>query len=871
MKKYILLAIVSSGFIVACKPTAQMTSSKKTETRMMDTVSVVAARKPSAEAKERVRENYRASVTRINDLLHTKLDVRFDWAKKHLNGKAWLTLRPVFYATDSLELDAKGFDLHKVSMMEGGQTKTLVHRYNGNKIQINLGKTYQKSESYVIYIEYTAKPEELPNPKGSAAITQAKGLYFINADKSDPKKPQQIWTQGETESSSCWFPTIDKPNERCTQEMLITVDNKFKTLSNGLLKGQANNPDGSRTDNWVMDKPHAPYLFMMAVGEFAVVKDSWEGIPVEYWVEPSHEKYAKQIYNHSPEMLTYFSKLLGVKYPWPKLAHVIVRDYVSGAMENTSAIIYGDFCQKTDRELEDDHNDGIVAHETFHHWFGDLVTCESWSNLPMNESFANYSEYLWLEHKYGKDEADAHRLQDSKGYIASSKQGNPNLIRFNYADKEEMFDAVSYNKGGAILHLLRSTIGDEAFFAGLKLYLEKNAYTSVESHQLRMAFEEVTGEDLNWFFNQWFYDKGHPTLDISYDGLNNNAAKEIKVTIEQTHKEDFAPLYRIPLEIDVYEGTKVTKHKVVLDQVKQTFSLPVSSAPDLVNVDAQKNLLCEKNDLRPKSMLPTLYFSGKNFSDRQEALSGLKSEQDKLPKAKEVFVAALNDKYWGLQISAIKGIKINKETDKAILDVIAGLAQKSKNGKVRAAAYERLGALGSKDYIEVAKKTIESDRSYAALAGALDYLYQVDRETANTYVSRLEKEENQSIALTIADIYTESGNISKLPYLEEQIQKYNGFPQMNLMGSYAKLAASADANTIKATINKMLGWATSPEKFGQFGRFGATSGLFKLGTTLAEKEDPAMKALAEEIKGHLKTIKSKEKDSMLLQYYQNFE
>ena len=271
-------------------------------------------------------------------------------------------------------------------------------------------------------------------------------MFFINPNNEDPEKPQQIWTQGETEWNSRWFPTTDKPNERCTQEMYLTVADKYVTLSNGLLKSSKKNADGTRTDYWKMDMPHAPYLFMIAVGEFAVVKQTWENIPVEYYVEPAYKADAKKIFNHTPEILSFFSKITGVKYPWQKYSQVVVRDYVSGAMENTTGVIYGDFVQKTERELIDNHNDGIVAHEMFHHWFGDYVTCESWANLTMNEGFANYSEYLWFEHKYGREEADRHRRNEINGYLGSVGQGGAHaLIHWGYNDKEDRFDAHSYN------------------------------------------------------------------------------------------------------------------------------------------------------------------------------------------------------------------------------------------------------------------------------------------------------------------------------------------------------------------------------------------------------------------------------------------
>ena len=285
--------------------------------------------------------------------------------------------------------------------------KNLDYTYDGYQLTIELPKEYKKGEHYTLYLKYIARPEKVKD-KGSIAITAAKGLYFINSTGSDPNKPTQIWTQGETEANSCWFPTIDSPNQKTTQEIYMTVPDKFLTLSNGILKSQTKNSDGTRTDYWKMDQKHAPYLVFMGVGEYSVVKDSWNNLEVNYYVEKEFESVARDIFGNTPEMMTFFSNLTGIPYPWDKYSQIVVRDYVSGAMENTTAVVHGEDAQQKRGQLIDKNEwEGTIAHELFHHWFGDLVTTESWANLTVNESFATYSVYLWLQHKYGQDAADA--------------------------------------------------------------------------------------------------------------------------------------------------------------------------------------------------------------------------------------------------------------------------------------------------------------------------------------------------------------------------------------------------------------------------------------------------------------------------------
>ena len=255
MQNKILIALLSFGLFAGCSGTKTVTVDNAIEERQLDTLVVTSFPKENdLEKTDYTLPVYQATATRKHDLLHTSLDVRFDWEKQHLLGKATLKLKPYFYSTNLLVLDAKGFDFHKVSIVKGNSKMDTEYDYDGAKITIALDREYKRTEEYSVYIEYTAKPNEL-DVTGSSAITSAKGLYFINPKGEDKTKPRQIWTQGETESNSCWFPTIDKPNERCTQDLKLTVEDNFQTVSNGVLKSSNKNADGTRTDHYVMDLP----------------------------------------------------------------------------------------------------------------------------------------------------------------------------------------------------------------------------------------------------------------------------------------------------------------------------------------------------------------------------------------------------------------------------------------------------------------------------------------------------------------------------------------------------------------------------------------------------------------------------------------
>ena len=398
------------------------------------------SQKPDSVKAEAWKKIYRAAQQKLMTLLIQNLMSASTYSRSWMYGKAWITLHPHFYATDSLNLDAKGMNINEVSIIKSGKHIPLKYIYDSLNLRITLDKTYKGGENYTVFIDYISKPNDIKG-KGSMAIQSAKGLYFINPLGKEKNKPTQIWTQGETESNSAWFPTIDKPNQKTTDEISMTVPDKYQTLSNGLLVNQKKNKDGTRTDTWKMDLPHAPYLMMMAVGEYSIIKDSYKGKEVSYYVEKEYAPVARKIFGLTPEMIDFFSRITGVDYPWPKYSQVVARDYISGAMENTTATLHGEFAQQDARQLIDGNTweDGI-AHELFHHWFGDYVTCESWSNLTMNESFADLSETLWEEYKHGKDAGDEHNFNSMQNYLYSGSE-KKDLVRFYYNDREDMFDA----------------------------------------------------------------------------------------------------------------------------------------------------------------------------------------------------------------------------------------------------------------------------------------------------------------------------------------------------------------------------------------------------------------------------------------------
>ncbi|MFT3933157.1 MAG: M1 family metallopeptidase [Chitinophagaceae bacterium] len=726
-------------------------------------------------------DTYRAASARINDLVHTKLEVKFDYDKSYLYGKAWVTLKPHFYNTDSLSLDAKGMDIKKVALVKGNNLAPLKYSYDGMMLSIQLDKSYSAADKYTVYIDYTSKPNEL-KVKGSEAIKDAKGLYFINPKGEDKDKPTQIWTQGETEANSVWFPTIDKPNQRCTDEIYMTVPDKYVTLSNGLLTSQKKNADGTRTDYWKMDLPHAPYLFFMGVGEYAIIKDSYKGKEVSYYVEQPYASVARKIFGLTPEMIAFYSKITGVEYPWAKYSQITGRDYVSGAMENTTATLHTDALQQDARELVDGNKfEEYVAHELFHQWFGDLVTTESWSNLTVNESFANYSEVLWAKYKYGADAADDKNFEDMEGYLRSSSESK-DLVRFHYNDKEDMFDAVSYNKGGRILHMLHTFLGDSAFFKGLNVYLNTNKFKTGEAQQLRLAFEEVSGLDLNWFFNQWYYGSGNPKVEITY--AYDDAAGKASVIVNQVQEGD--KVFRLPIAIDVYNGKDKVRHDVWINDKTDTFTFSYKKRPDLINVDAEKVILWEKKDDKTLENFLHQYTYAGNYLDRKEAIDYCAKNQDN-PKALAFLKTAMKDKYHALRTYTIGELDLKKATvKKEVEPVLADIAQNDTKPTVRSAAIGLLGQYAKPEYKALFVKAAQ-DSSYSVAGEALGALAGVDPATAVADAKAFAKQPMKGkLGTVVSQILIESGsgeedfdviagNFSKLPVSDAKFEALQPF------------------------------------------------------------------------------------------------
>ncbi|UCS93702.1 M1 family metallopeptidase [Echinicola marina] len=732
------------------------------------------------ENKEIALSNFRASRERKFDLLHTSLDLKFDWEKQLVNGQALLQLKPYFYSQKILELDAKNFDIHELSLVYAASEQPLGMRYNGQVLKVYLPHEFSANDTVRLKINYTAHPNK-NSGEGSEAIKDNKGLYFINPEGKEGK-PKQIWTQGETEHNSKWFPTIDTPNERATHDIKLTVEERYTTISNGELINQTLNADGTRTDHWEMNLPHAPYLVALAVGEFVKVEDEWRGKSVNYYVEEKFKGGAASTFGNTPEMMSFYSQLLGVEFPWQKYDQIVVRDFVSGAMENTTASIFMEELNMNAREAIDNEYEGIIAHELFHQWFGNYVTTESWSNLPLNEAFANYGEYLWYEHKEGRDAADLHHIGEMETYFYEASSKQVDLIRYEYEDNEDMFDSHSYAKGGRVLHMLRECLGDKAFFEGLEYYLTENAFSSVEIHDLRLAMEKVSGRDLNWFFNQWFLDSGHPELEIEVD---YSVPENILLTIRQVQDIKETPLYKLPFKVSWYDGGERIEKEFVLERQTQQFALENEVPLDLVLFDEYKTLLSKNYTKRTQAQFVSQFDKSISGVGRYEALDSLSDLELLEDELLWVLERGLADTYWPIREVALTRL-VNEKTPQDVLQKVRVLAAEDPNNNVRAAAIEKLGMLGDESSRNSFLEWMEDSSYYVSSAALTAYLESEEEGVGKGIVAAsFEQEDNIRFLVPLIDYYSRESIGGKGVWLHEKFEATNGKSLYYLIGFYS--------------------------------------------------------------------------------------
>jgi aminopeptidase N len=638
--------------------------------------------------------------SRDYDLQHSKVVLRFDLDQKKVIGAVTHTVTPLREGLDKVSFDSVGLQIESVKVNKGNAKFSTTDK----KLIVDLPKVGKIGEKYEIEINYHGTP--------------TKGLYFILPDKDYPNRAKQVWTQGESEDTRYYLPTYDYPNDRLTTETILTVPADWLTVSNGKLIGTTDAGHGMKTWTWRESQPSSTYLFTVVAGEFVEAKDTWRNTPVTYYAPKDRGDRLVANYRRTPAMIELFSKKLGVDYPWEKYAQSMVDDFVAGGMENSSATTNTASSLRHPQLVPEypTDEDGLISHELGHQWFGDLVTTKDWGNIWLNEGFATFMETVWMEAHFGKEEADFERWRGARGWFQQQSLYEKPIVRHDFDDSSE-FDGNAYEKGGWVLYMLRHQLGEDAFYSGLKHYLEVNRGKNVATADLIRAIEEATHTNVDQFFDQWVYGAGAPKFDVGYN--YDVAKKQVLLTIKQTQKvEGHVGLFRVPVDVEITNATGPKLYSIVVSKAEETFELPSESAPQMLLFDKGTQVLKSVEFKKDKKELLFQLKNAGELADRADAavaLGKLKADDE---AAAALGAALRNDKTRGVRQTAAESLgELNSPT--AAKQLLSAL-DVMKEPELRAAVVQALGSF--KDKAEITTKleaTAQDDSSYRARAAAL--------------------------------------------------------------------------------------------------------------------------------------------------------
>jgi aminopeptidase N len=572
--------------------------------------------------------------SRDYDLQHSKIALRFDLEQKKVLGEVTHSLSILRDGSSKIAFDSVGLNIQGVTLNKAPAK----FETSADKLIIPLPAGAKTGDKFDVAIRYEGKP--------------AKGIYFILPDKDYPDRAKQIWTQGESEDTRYYLPTYDYPNDRLTTETILTVPASWMTVSNGKLISVSDAGRGLKTWYWKESVPSSTYLITVVAGEFDEVKDTWRGIPVTYYAPRGRGDRLPINYGRTPAMMELFSKTFGVDYAWEKYAQVMVDEFVAGGMENSSATTNSSNSlvhPKLALEYFTGEDD-LISHELGHQWFGDLVTCKDWGNIWLNEGFATFLEAVWTEAHFGKDQADYERWNNAREWFESSNLWKKPIVRHDFDDSSE-FDGNVYNKAGWVLYMLRHQIGEDAFYRGIKHYLQANRGKNVVTSDLAKAIEESTHTNVDQFFSQWLYGAGGPKFELSYtyDGEKH----QVILAVKQKQKvEGRVGLFRVPAEVEITTASGPKLYNVTVSKDHQTFPLPAESTPLMVLFDKGGQVLKSAEFHKEKREWFYQLKNAVDLADRADAvvaLGKMKNDEEVIGALGE---ALRNDKAWGVRAAA---------------------------------------------------------------------------------------------------------------------------------------------------------------------------------------------------------------------------
>ena len=643
------------------------------------------------------------------DIHHIKIDVSVNIEAGMVKGNVTHTFSPFSSSLDAFSLDAEDMTILRARLAG----KDIGFNQANDKAYLTLNKSMSWEDTAKVRLDYTANPR--------------KGTYFIKPDETYPEKPLQAWTQGEDMDNHHWVPLYDYPNDKATFEVSLTVEKKFTALSNGELISVKNNKDGTHTWHWHEHFPMVSYLISYVIGEFEKVEDSYNGIPVNYWVYEENKHEALRSFGLTTDMMKYFGNRTGIEYPYEKYDQVIIDDFMFGGMENIT------LTHNTDRTMFDEFaapdvsSDGLVAHELAHQWFGDMLTTRNWAHAWLNEGFATFFSRKYRENKFGFDEGEYIRFGEINGYFGSNKKWRRSTVQHKFYESMDVFDGHIYAKGSLILNMLQDYIGDDAFWRFIQHYTKENQYKNVETPDLKKAIEETTGQNMDWFFKQWIYEPGFPEYNVTWKYNQRN--KSVKLTVKQTQKS--TNIFKMPIQIQIDDKLKT----VWIEDKEMVYEVPSEKRPKMVIFNAGMRIPCKLTFHKSISEWILQLEKGPHILDRIAAANELSTKKGRRIVETALLNSAKNDPFWGVRKEAVNSFAKLKSKNYAKELMVMSEGQ---DNRVRRAIWNALKNYKKDEKVsEFLQNVIETDNKYYSIADAFKALVVVDTAAARQKVDAL--------------------------------------------------------------------------------------------------------------------------------------
>jgi aminopeptidase N len=507
-------------------------------------------------------EHYRFELTLSDD--HDRIDGRTTTSILFTsNGATELPL-------DLIGAQDDGSGMTVSSVTSDGTPLTFAHE--GDVLRITLPAAGRSGERLDISVSYSGVP--------GAGLQAGPNSYGDRTFFSDnwPNRARH------------WLPTVDHPYDKATNEMLVTAPAHYQVVSNGLMIEQTDGAEGTRLTHWRQSVPISTWLYVLGAARFAVQQvDDFQGAPIQTWVyRQDRDAGFYDFAVPTKQAMEFYDDRVG-PYAYEKLAN-ITSPVTGGGMEAASAIMYHESSVTGERTVRWRN---VIIHEVAHQWFGNAVTESDWDDVWLSEGFATYFTLLFIEHAYGRDEfVDGLRSSADRVFTQYEQEPEYRIVHDDLSDMSRVSSGATYQKGSWILHMLRSQLGDEAFWSGIRAYYARHMNANATTADFRTAMEASSGVDLEDFFQQWLYSGGNPRLEgwWEYDAT----ARAIRIEINQT--QTAGPTFAFPLEIGISfnDGAAMNAtESVTVDGRFHRFVIPADREPSEVTLDPNVKALFE--------------------------------------------------------------------------------------------------------------------------------------------------------------------------------------------------------------------------------------------------------------------------------------